>query len=80
MNRAIFAEACGGTIKLPGVVGIGLKDKHSVVAVSQLDYTSKKAIKNKVHERVLMVLFIDNPNRRIYYKLARTLENDYIMG
>ena len=65
MNRVRFAEACGGTFKIPEVIYILLRDKHNVVAVSQLDPTSKKALKDEVRERVLAVLFIDNSNRRI---------------
>ena len=57
-----------------------LKDKHSGVTVIQLDSTTKKALKNEVHEWVLVVLFIDNFNRRIYSELVKTHENDYLVG
>ena len=57
-----------------------LKDKHSGVAVSQLDTTDKKPINNKVIERVMVVLFIENDNRRVYSEIVRTLENNYLMG
>ena len=52
-----------------------LKYKHSGVAVSQLDSTSKKSLNNEVCEQVLAVLFINNYNRRIYYEIVNTLEN-----
>ena len=57
-----------------------LKDKNSGVVVSQLDYTAKKAPKNKVREQLLAVIFVDNTNRRIYSELVKNLENDYIMS
>ena len=79
-NQEKVAEACGGKFKLPGVIDIVLKDKHIGVAVSQLDPISKKALNNEVHGWVLVVLFIENSNRRIYSALAKTLENDYCMG
>ena len=80
MNRARVVEACGGKFQLPGVIIIVLKDKHSGVAVSQMDSTDKKAIKKKVRERLLAVLFIDNSNRIIYSGLLKILENDHLMG
>ena len=80
MNRARVVEACGGQFQLPGVIIIVLKDKHSGVAVSQMDSTTKKSLKNEVRKRVLAVLFIENANRRIYYETMKTLENDYLMG
>ena len=58
MNRSRVSEACGGTFKLPGVIGTVLKDKHSRVAVSELDPTAMKALKNDVSEWVLAVIFI----------------------
>ena len=57
-----------------------LKEKHSGVAVSELESTSKKALNNEVRERVPAVLFIDNDNMRIYSELVNTLENNYFMG
>ena len=66
--------------KLPGVINIVLKEKHSGSAVIHLDSTAKKELKNEVLERILTVLFIDNSNRRIYSELVKTLENDYSMG
>ena len=65
MNQTIFAEVCGGTFQLPGVIYIVLKDKHSGFLANELDSTAKKLLNNKVHERALVVLFIDNANRRI---------------
>ena len=57
-----------------------LKNKHNGVAVSQLESTAKKDLKNNMRERVLEVIFIKNDNRRIYSELVKTHENDYLMG
>ena len=57
-----------------------LKDKQSGVAVSELDSTAKKWLKNEVCVWVLAVIFIDNGNRRIYSELVKTLENEYLVG
>ena len=80
LNLARVAEACDRTIQIPGVINIVLKDKHSGFSVSQLNSTAKEALNNEVCERVLLVLYIENSNRRIYYELLNTLKNDYIMG
>ena len=80
MNRARFSEACVRKFQLPGVINIVLKDKHSGVAVSQLNPTAKKALKNEGREQVLAVLFIESANRRMYYDRVKTLENDSLMG
>ena len=61
MNRARVAEGCDGEFQLPVVINIVLKYKHSGVAARELEFTAKKALKNKVRKRVLVVLFIDKP-------------------
>ena len=80
MNQSIVAELFSVTFQLPVVINILLKYKHSVIAVSQMNSTTKKSLKNEVREQVLVVLFIDNSNKRIYSELVKTLENDYLMG
>ena len=45
-----------------------------------MDSTYKKSLKNKVRKRILVVLFIDNFNSRIYSEIVNTLENDYLVG
>ena len=57
-----------------------VKDKYSVFTAIQLESSPRKELKNKVRERVLAVLFIDNANSRIYSETVKTLKNDYIMG
>ena len=57
-----------------------LKDKHSGVVVSEMESKDKKALKNKVRQWVLAVLFIENKNRKVYSELVKTLEDDYLMG
>ena len=80
MNPSRVDEIFGRTFQLPGVIDIVLKDKHSGVAVIQLESTGKKALKNKVPEQVLAVIFIENSNRRIYYDLLKTLEMNILWG
>ena len=65
MNQARVLEAWSGTFQIPGVIRIVLKDKHSGIAVSQLESKANKELKNEVRERVLAVLFIENSNRTI---------------
>ena len=57
-----------------------VKDKYSVFTAIQLESSPRKELKNKVRERVLAVLFIENANSRIYSEVVKTLKNDYIMG
>ena len=65
MNRTRVAESYSRTFHLPGVINILLKDKQSGVLVSKMDSTYIKSIKNEVHKRLLVVLFIENINRII---------------
>ena len=80
MDWAIADEECGGTFQIPGVIDKVLRDKHSGVAVSKLESTAKKVLKNEVRERVLAIIFIDNSNMRIYSELVKTLDNAHLMG
>ena len=48
--------------------------------ISQLGSTAKKALNNEMHERVLVFLFIDNSNRRLYAELVKTLAKKYLVG
>ena len=79
MNQSIVAELFSVTFQLPVVINILLKYKRSIIAVSQMESTPKKSLKNEVREQVLVVLFIDNSNKRIYSELVKTLENYYLL-
>ena len=74
MNRDRVDEEWGVTFQLPGVI------KCSLVLVCQLESRAKKALNNKVSERVMKVLFMDNANRIIFSELVKTLEKNYLMG
>ena len=65
MNRERVAEACGGTFQLPGVTARVLKEKHIGFAISKLESTAKKELKNEVRKMVPAVPFIENANRRM---------------